>query len=124
MLWPKLEDQTAAHFLAASGGVGDAAFDAFDVAHFALAFLRDRYPEILERRYKIAPAGREPHELLKDVARGRGLLQRGGVLDIDRAAELLLRELRSGKLGRISFETPEDVDARAAAAAESSSSST
>jgi ribosome biogenesis GTPase A len=106
VLWPKLEDQTAAHCLAASGSIGNAAFDAFDVAFFALGFLRDRYPAILRERYRLEASGAEPNEMLEGVARARGLLLRGGRLDLDRAAEILLRDLRSGKLGRISFEQP------------------
>jgi ribosome biogenesis GTPase A len=108
VLWPKLEDQTAAHCLAASGGIGAAAFDPFDVAYFALEFLRERYPDILSDRYGIDSLEAEPHQLLEAVARARGMLLRGGVLDVDRAADLFLRELRGGKLGRISFERPED----------------
>ena len=37
-------------------------------------------------------------------------LQRGGRVDLERTAEVLLRELRSGNLGRISFELPEDFE--------------
>ena len=114
VLWPKLEDQTAAHCLAASGGIGEAAFDAFDVAYFALDFLRERYPEILTGRYKLDALDGEPHQLLEGIARARGLMQRGGKLDLDRAADLFLRELRGGKLGRISFERPEDTAAERA----------
>jgi len=106
VLWPKLEDQRGAQCLAASGGVGEAAYDAFDVAFFALDFLRDEYPEVLTKRYKIPDVGVETAELLNGIARGRGFLGRGGRLDIDRAADVLLRELRTGKLGRISFERP------------------
>ena len=35
-------------------------------------------------------------------------LIRGGEIDIQRAAEIFLRELRSGWLGRVSFERVED----------------
>ncbi len=111
VLWPKLEDQRAARCLAASGGVGAAAFDPFDVAYFALAFLRDRYPHLLRERFHLESLDGEPHELLESIARARGLLLRGGRLDVDRAADVFLRELRSGKLGRISFERPGDEDA-------------
>ena len=106
VLWPKLEDQRGAHCLAASGGIGKAAYDAFDVAFFALEFLRDEYPEVLTKRYKIPDVGVETAELLNGIARGRGFLGRGGRLDIDRAADVLLRELRTGQLVRISFERP------------------
>jgi len=108
VLWPKLEDQTAAHCLAASGGIGNAAFDTIEIAAFALGLLQERYPDVLADRYRIDEGGREPHALVEAVARARGLIGRGGHLDLDRAAELFLRELRSGKLGRISLERPED----------------
>lgn len=108
VLWPKLEDQAAAYRLAASGGIGKAAFDAFDVAHFTLAFLAEHYPDALFARYKLGAIDRAPEELLAEVARGRGLLIRRGELDLERAADLVLREVRSGKLGRISFERPDD----------------
>jgi ribosome biogenesis GTPase A len=109
VLWPKLEDQTAAHCLAASGGIGNAAFDTIEIAAFALGLLQERYPDVLADRYRVDEGDREPHALVEAVARARGLLGRGGHLDLDRAAELFLRELRSGKLGRISLERPEDV---------------
>jgi ribosome biogenesis GTPase A len=107
VLWPKLEDQEAAHRLAASGGIGAAAFDTFDVARFTLTFLAERYPAALAARYRLDCDGRNADELLEDVARARGLLLRKGELDLERAAEVLLREVRTGKLGRISFEIPE-----------------
>jgi ribosome biogenesis GTPase A len=34
-------------------------------------------------------------------------LRPGGVVDLDMAAALLVRELRSGLIGRISLETPD-----------------
>jgi ribosome biogenesis GTPase A len=106
VLWPKLADQAGAYRLAATGGVRDTAFDACDVAEFAAGFLIQRYPELLEACYKLDRAPGEPRELLEAIGRKRGLLLRGGRLDLDRAAEILLRELRSGKIGRISLEEP------------------
>jgi ribosome biogenesis GTPase A len=108
VLWPKLADQPAAYCLAASGGVGAAAFDAFDVAFFALTFLRDCYPALLQQRYGLTAfdAQAEPQVLLEAIARVRGFRLRGGHFDLDRAADVLLRELRGGVLGRVSFERP------------------
>ena len=106
LLWPKLEDQTAAHRLAACGSIGAAAFDTLEVARFALEFLAACYPEGLRIRYKLDAPDAEPEALLAEIARARGLLLPGGQRDLERAAQVLLRELRSGKLGRISFEQP------------------
>jgi len=111
VLWPKLEDQEGAYRLAASGAIRDTAFDALDVAQFAARFLAEHYPEPLRERFKLgdfplAPAAQLPLPLLEEIGRRRGFLGRGGVVDIERAGETLLRELRAGKIGRVSFEAP------------------
>jgi len=107
VLWPKLEDQQAARRLAASGAIGEAAFDVREVACFAAGFLAQSYPALLKARYGLESLPDEPHRIVEAVGRRRGFLVKGGDVDFDRAAEVLLRELRSGLLGRISFERPE-----------------
>jgi ribosome biogenesis GTPase A len=107
VLWPKLEDQTAAYRLAASGAIRDTAFEYLDVACFAAGYLASRYPELLRERYDLTELPSEPHEILEELGRRRGTLRKGGIVDMERAATLLLRELQNGKLGRISFEEPD-----------------
>ena len=139
VLWPRLDDQLGARRLAASGAIGEAAFEAIDVAGWAAGFLAERYREAFCARFDLADEidellgaddgdrdeGRRSIALLEAVGRRRGALRRGGVVDLDRAADLFLRELRGGKIGAISFERPEDHrdDRRSRAAAESSSRS-
>ena len=106
VLWPKLEDQRGAYRLAASGAVGEAAFDTIDVAGFAAGFLATAYPQLLAERYRLETLPEEPLALLEAIGRRRGFLRRGGIVDQERAAGTLLRELRSGAIGRISFEWP------------------
>lgn len=112
VLWPKLADQQGAYRLAASGAIRDTAFTYMDVALFAARFLHARYPELLAARFGLEAIPDEPHLLIEEIGRRRGFLRRGGVVDVDRAAEVLLRELRAGKLGRISFESPDGTTAR------------
>lgn len=109
VLWPKLEDQRGAYRLAASGAIGEAAFDAVDVATFAARFLARAYPDRLAERYGLEEIPEAPLAILEAIGRRRGFLQRGGTVDLERAAGTLLRELRSGAIGRITFETPDDV---------------
>ncbi|MEZ4283029.1 MAG: ribosome biogenesis GTPase YlqF [Myxococcota bacterium] len=122
VLWPKLDDQEGAHRLAASGAVGEAAFDLVDVAGWAVRFVAARYAEALTARFELGDAvGRilaetsdDPRDasravaLLEAVGRRRGALRSGGHVDLERAADLFLRDLRAGKIGGISFETPDD----------------
>jgi ribosome biogenesis GTPase A len=108
VLWPKLADQAGAYRLAASGAIRETAFEVQDVALFAARFLAERYPGALASRYKLDTVPQAGPEILDALGRKRGFLKRGGVVDTERAAEILLRELRSGDIGPISFETPAD----------------
>ena len=107
LLWPVLSDQKGAYRLAASGAIGDSAIDYVDVATFAAEFILHRYPELVSHRYRITELPESPAMLLDEIGRRRGCLTAGGELDLYRAAEILLRELRAGKLGRISLEDPD-----------------
>ena len=54
-----------------------------------------------------------PHDattLLEKIGAARGCLKKGGVVNMQKASELLIRELRTGKIGKISFETPQDIE--------------
>ena len=109
ILWPKLEDQQAALRLAASGAIRNTALDLSEIGFFAAAFLQQRYPEQLHQRYQLTdPADMETLQVLENIGKRRGCLVRGGV-DLHKVSELLLNDLRSGKLGRISLETPADI---------------
>ncbi|HBA87879.1 MAG TPA: ribosome biogenesis GTPase YlqF [Geobacter sp.] len=113
LLWPVMDDQGGAYRLATSGAIGANALDYTNVGIFAAAYMMRRYPELLKERYKLAELPEGPHELIEVIGRCLGCLVAGGVVDVHRAAEAFLRELRAGKVGRISFEeplTPDDVE--------------
>jgi ribosome biogenesis GTPase A len=120
ILWPKIEDQQSAYRLAATGAIRNTAFELGDVGLFALQFLQERYPERIRERYAIEPTGREPVQLLEEIGVKRGCLARGGV-DFTKAGETVLNDLRTGKLGLLSLETPADIPPPAAAVPEMAS---
>jgi ribosome biogenesis GTPase A len=107
LLWPDLRDHNCALRLAASGAIGDSAFDSVEVACFAIAFMLQRYPEALVQNYPFAADETDPALLLEAIGRRHGCLLSGRV-DATRAGEFFLRALRAGKFGRISLEAPGD----------------
>ena len=109
LLWPMLEDQHGACRLAASGAIGDNAFDTTEVALTTVSYLSDRYPALLLKRYNLTVMPESPRAILEEIGRRRGCLVSGGEVDRHRAAELFLRELRAGLLGGISLERPGDL---------------
>ncbi|PLY06886.1 MAG: ribosome biogenesis GTPase YlqF [Desulfuromonas sp.] len=108
LLWPVLDNLPGACRLAASGAIGDNAFDTTEVGMVSAEYLAERYPAQLKERYNLQelPTGQLP--LIEAIGRKRGCLIAGGDVDLHRAAETLLRELRAGKLGRVSLERPAD----------------
>lgn len=108
VLWPKFEDQTVGEHLAFTGAVKDTILDIETLAVKLLQVLRGPYALLLETRYKIEITPEdEPYDLLCKIGKKRGMVVRGGEIDTERAAVMLLDEYRSGVLGRITLEQPE-----------------
>ena len=120
MLWPKIEHPVDGLMLAASHAVGVNAYVDIEVATFLAGFLLEHYPALLTARYGFASPGVDAVGVIEAIARKRGCIikGRGGELDLERAAAVLLVDYRSGALGRISLETPALRAARAGAAAQ------
>lgn len=106
ILWPNMDDQTVAYRLATSGAIGASAMDYTTVGLFAAEFMMGKYPELLKTRYKLSELPESADGMLEIIGRRLGCLMSGGGIDAHRAAEAFLRELRAGKIGRISFEEP------------------
>ena len=107
MLWPKVENANSGYRLAATGGIRDTAFDFADVASYTAEYLIQAYPELLKARYKIEDLPETDWEFFEVAGRNRGCVRAGNKIDTYRMSEILINELRSGTLGRISMETPE-----------------
>jgi ribosome biogenesis GTPase A len=109
VLWPRIIVLQSGYNLAASGAIGVNAFDDEEVALELLAYLMVHYPEEIQARYKLADiSGMTDEELLDAIGRQRGAIQSGGRVNTTKAAELVIHDLRSGALGRITLETPQE----------------
>jgi ribosome biogenesis GTPase A len=109
MLWPRIIVAKSGYNLAASGAVGRNAFDDEEVALELLSYLKQHYAGLVEARFKLEPiAGLSDEEVLEAIGRKRGALLGKGRINLQKAAEIVMHEFRSGNLGRITLETPEE----------------
>jgi ribosome biogenesis GTPase A len=109
-MWPKIAHDSDGFMLAASHAIGRNAVIDEEVAAFLGTLLVDRYPALIAARYGIAPERVEALDgvgVVEAVALRRGCRLKGGTLDLEKAAQILLNDYRSGALGRISLETPD-----------------
>lgn len=108
ILWPKFEDQLVGQKLATTGAIKDAILNLQDITVFALTFLKEHYPNRLIERFNLEELPDEIVPLFNEIGKKRGCMMSGGYIDYDKTSELILREIRADKLGRLSFETPGD----------------
>jgi ribosome biogenesis GTPase A len=109
ILWPKFEDQEVGLKLAVTGAIKDTILNLEDLAVYSLRMLERRYPNRLEERYKLTKIPDDLVELYEHVGKLRGCLASGGQVDFDKVSELVVREIRSEKFGRVSLESPSDI---------------
>jgi ribosome biogenesis GTPase A len=110
ILWPVIEPPRRAYALAITGAISDTALDYQDIAWFAAGLLLSRYPEQLVARYPfLDPLPENEQGLLEQIGAARGCLKAKGAIDFHKSATVLIHDFRSGKIGRISVETPNDI---------------
>ena len=123
VLWPKFDDETVGIHLALIGAINDEIVNREELAMRLIGELRIHYPSLLPERYGITEEelkerlsergdmdviGLDHESLcyLELIAEKRKCIRKGGLPDYERAARLLIDDLRSGRLGRISLERP------------------
>lgn len=112
VLWPKFNDKIVGEHLAFTGAVKDQILDIELLAVRLLDFLKELKPADFISRFKLDETdidNIDSYELLKLIARKRGMLVSGGEVNTERASIMLLDEFRSAKLGRITVEMPNGV---------------
>lgn len=112
ILPPKFEDQELAKRLAYTGAIKDEIMNTELLAYSLCEYLRDNYSAEVCERYKIKDdiSGLEGYEVLELIGRRRGFVISGGEVDMERAANVVLDELRGCRIGNITLETPADFE--------------
>ena len=108
ILWPKFEDQSVGLKLALIGSIKDEILNIDEMSLELIRFLQERYKELLTVRYEGIDVDAKPVEIFEQIAELRGCIKKGGDIDYTKTANLLLDEFRSGMIGRITLELPED----------------
>ena len=104
VLWPKFDDETVGEHLAFTGAVTDRIIDTELLGMRLLEILVPQYPELLEARYGITEFPEDSYDMLCALGKKRGMVIRGGEVDTLRAANMLLEEYRTCKIGKITLE--------------------
>ena len=116
VLWPKFENEDIALNLAYTGTIKDDILPIIEIGYNLLKLLIKEYPEKIIERYKLEKEEIENVlnsdieengkilEIMHMIGRKRGVLISGGNIDEEKVAKIILKEFRSGKIGRITLE--------------------
>ncbi len=107
MMWPKIEYALDGYLLAANNNIGKNAYHEEDVAIQLGEILLKQYPELLKNRFEAKELTFDSVELLEFIARKKNFPLKNDLLDLEKAAIVLLNDYRQGYLGKISIESPE-----------------
>ena len=107
VLWPKFDDQATAIRLALCGSIREDILPVDEVTGYALSYLAEKYPGLLEKRYGITDFS-SPHVIIEQIADNRRTLDSEGNLDEEKATGLRFREIKNGVIGAISWERPDE----------------
>ncbi len=103
ILWPKFDDENVGIKLAITGAIKDDILNITDLSIYLIDYLKENYKGILNKRYEV-DEDKEKVEILYDIAEKRKCLRKNGELDYDKAAGILIDDLRSGNLGKITLD--------------------
>lgn len=107
VLWPKFEDPEVGLSLAATGAIKEEVFDREQAVELLIDFLMHNYSDDLASKYAIEiETSDDVRAVMAKIANSRGCLKAGGLLDIDKVVQLVLRDFRSGRLGRFTLDEP------------------
>lgn len=105
VLWPKFEDPEVGFCLAVTGAIKEEVFDRQKAVELLLERLMERYAAVLMEKYSIEfTVENTVQQVMEKIAQSRGCIKAGGVLDLNKVIQLVLRDFKSGKLGRFTLD--------------------
>ena len=108
ILWPKFDDPQIGLNLALTGAIKEDVYDREQAAWLLTEKLIAAYPQLLKDKYAVDfEAGAPVQDVFEKIAVSRGCLKSGGLLDLDKVVQLVLRDFRSGKTGRVTLDEPD-----------------
>lgn len=106
VLWPKIEDQNQAKILALLGSMNDEILDSEQLTYFGLDYIKNNYPGFLKERYNI---NEDDSDLIEAIGKSKKWLISEGQVDRTKTYNMVLKDIRENKIGRITFEKYESI---------------
>lgn len=105
ILWSKIDNQVQAYNLASFSAIKEEILPTGKVACYILDYMYKNYKENLIDRYKIINYDSDDViESYDIIGKKRGCIMSGGIIDYDKVSNIIIKDLREGRLGKITFD--------------------
>ena len=105
ILWPKIDDEIVGLNLACFSAIKEEILPIDEVACYILKYMFNNYKENLKERYGIENIDFEDFtDAYEFIGRKRGCIMRGNEVDYDKVSALIVRDLKEGYLGKVTFD--------------------
>ncbi len=106
ILWPKFESEEVGIKLSLCQGIKDEIIDTYKVCDWALMYMKNNYKSLLINRYSLTDLDiyEDGYQMMEDIAKKRGFIQKGAKIDFERTVTYVLNDIRSTKIGMMTFE--------------------
>ena len=109
ILWPKLEQEKEAFNLASTTAIKEDILPKEEIAVYIIKFLYKYYPDILESNYGVTDIS-DFYEVYELIGKSRGFISKGGIVDDDRVTNLIINDIKQGKIKGITFDRVSDYE--------------
>ena len=109
ILWPKLDQEKEAFNLASTTAIKEEILPKEEVAVYIIKFLYANYRGVLERNYGVTDIA-DFYEVYDTIGRRRGVIGKGGVIDDDRVTDLIINDIKQGKIKGLTFDRIDDYE--------------
>ena len=109
ILWPKLNNETEALNLASTTAIKEEVLPKERIAVYIIELLFKYYPDILNDKYGVTNID-DFDDVYQTIGKKRGFLMKGGVVDYDRVTDLVINDIKQGKIKGITFDRIENYE--------------
>lgn len=103
ILWPRLDNQEVALNLAATTAIKEEILNIEDIAIYIINKMLKEYPDNIKERYNLTNE-EDIIDILDNIGKKIGAI-RNKETDYDKVYTTVLRDLRDGRLGKVTFDT-------------------
>ena len=107
ILWPKLDQEKEAFNLASTTAIKEEILEKEEIAFYIIKFMYENYRELLEKNYGVTDV-LDFYEVYEAIGKRRGFIGKGGVIDDERVTDLIINDIKQGKIKGITFDRIKD----------------